>query len=101
VSVKKISARKTSTRKLSAKKIAARKAPTRSATEFSIGTQRKGNDGNQWIVKKVGKSQRWIKVSKKKQEDDEPKHKAPTPENKSYQEKYFPHVNLHTPGKAY
>ena len=31
-----------------------------------IGSERKGRDGNLWVVKKVGKSKRWMKVSTKK-----------------------------------
>ena len=39
-----------------------RPSPTESATLFKVGTIKKGNDGNKWIVKKVGKSQRWVKI---------------------------------------
>jgi hypothetical protein len=39
-----------------------RPSPSESATLFSIGTLKIGNDGNLWGVKKVGKSQRWTKV---------------------------------------
>ena len=38
-----------------------RKSPTESATTFSIGTKKKGNDGKMYIVKKVANSQRWVK----------------------------------------
>ena len=41
-----------------------RPSPTESATLFKVGTIKKGNDGNKWIVKKVGKSQRWVKKDK-------------------------------------
>ena len=41
-----------------------RPSPTESATLFKVGTIKKGNDGNKWIVKKVGKSQRWVKIMK-------------------------------------
>ena len=40
-----------------------RKSPTESATAFSIGTIKKGNDGNMYIVKKVSKSQRWVRYN--------------------------------------
>jgi len=43
-----------------------RPSPTESATLFKVGTIKKGNDENKWIVKKVGKSQRWVKIMKDK-----------------------------------
>ena len=43
-----------------------RPSPTDSATLFKIGTIKKGNDGNKWLVKKVGESVRWVKIKKEK-----------------------------------
>ncbi len=43
-----------------------RPSPTESATLFKVGTIKKGNDENKWIVKKVGKSKRWVKIMKDK-----------------------------------
>ena len=40
-----------------------RPSPSQSSKLFKIGTIKKGNDGNKWIVKKVGKSVRWIKYN--------------------------------------
>lgn len=42
----------------------ARKGPSESATEHSIGTEMKGNDGNMWIISatKSG-THRWTKIS--------------------------------------
>ena len=44
-----------------------RKSPTESATQFKVGTKKKGNDGNMWEVKttKAG-VKRWIKVKQTK-----------------------------------
>jgi len=42
------------------RKIKGRKAPTISATKRKIGTRMRGNDGKMWVVKKAGKSQRWM-----------------------------------------
>lgn len=43
-----------------------RKGPSVSATKFSSGTKKKGNDGNMWkIVKNINGVQRWMKISKK------------------------------------
>jgi hypothetical protein len=40
-----------------------RKSPTESATQFKVGTKKKGNDGNMWEVKttKAG-VKRWTKI---------------------------------------
>lgn len=40
-----------------------RKGPTESATLFSVGTKKKGNDGNMWIIKKnIRNIKRWVKI---------------------------------------
>jgi DNA-directed RNA polymerase alpha subunit len=40
-----------------------RKSPLTSATKFSIGTKKKGNDGNMWkVVKTKGGIKRWAKI---------------------------------------
>ena len=44
-----------------------RKGPSVSATKFSSGTKKKGNDGNMWkIVKNINSVRRWMKISNKK-----------------------------------
>jgi hypothetical protein len=49
------------------KTLKTRKSPSSSATKFSIGTKKKGNDGNIW---KIGKNKhgtkRWVKTSNPK-----------------------------------
>lgn len=41
-----------------------RKGPSSSATKSSVGTKKKGNDGNMWkIVKTKNGTKRWVKVS--------------------------------------
>jgi hypothetical protein len=43
-----------------------RQSPTASATTFSIGAKRTGNDGNKWIVKAASNGvKRWTRISKK------------------------------------
>lgn len=37
-----------------------RKSPSESATTFPEGSIGEGNDKQKWVVKKVGKSQRWV-----------------------------------------
>ena len=44
-----------------------RKGPEESATKFSIGTRKKGNDGNTWtITKNKNGVKRWQKIKRKK-----------------------------------
>ena len=46
------------------KTLKTRKGPSSSATKFSVGTKKKGNDGNMWkIVKNKNGTKRWLKVS--------------------------------------
>ena len=40
-----------------------RPSPSQSSKLFKIGTIKRGNDGNKWIVKKFGKSFRWVKYN--------------------------------------
>jgi hypothetical protein len=40
-----------------------RKGPQESATKFSVGTIKKGNDGNNWIILETkNKTHRWKKL---------------------------------------
>ena len=50
-----------------------RKSPSESATEFKVGTKKKGNDGNMWkITKTISGTHRWVKIltSKKASKTD-------------------------------
>ena len=47
-----------------------RKGPQESATKFSVGTKKKGNDGNMWlIVADKNGTHRWKKLSGKTQKN--------------------------------
>lgn len=49
-----------------AKTVKVRKGPSSSATKFSLGTKKKGNDGNMWkIVQNKNGTNRWLKISNK------------------------------------
>ena len=41
----------------------ARQGPSESATTFPVGTKKRGNDGNNWIVIQTKNSKRWSKVN--------------------------------------
>jgi hypothetical protein len=43
-----------------------RQGPSESATTFPVGTKKRGNDGNNWIVIQTKTSKRWSKLSKNK-----------------------------------
>jgi hypothetical protein len=43
-----------------------RQGPTESAKNFTIGTKKRGNDGNMWIIIQTKNSKRWSKVNKTK-----------------------------------
>ena len=46
------------------KTLKTRKGPSSSATKSSVGTKKKGNDGNMWkIVKNKNGTKRWLKIS--------------------------------------
>ena len=54
-----------------------RKGPSSSATESSVGTTKKGNDGNMWKIYKIKNgTKRWLKISKHKTS----KNSVPVPE---------------------
>jgi hypothetical protein len=43
-----------------------RQGPSESATTFPVGTKKRGNDGNNWIVIQTKNSKRWSKVNENK-----------------------------------
>ena len=42
-----------------------RQGPEESATKFTIGTKKRGNDGNTWVIVKTKTSKRWSKKTSK------------------------------------
>jgi hypothetical protein len=43
-----------------------RQAPSESANNFTLGTKKRGNDGNMWIIIQTKTSKRWSKVNENK-----------------------------------
>ena len=43
-----------------------RQAPSESANDFVLGTKKRGNDGNMWVIIQTKNSKRWSKVNKTK-----------------------------------
>jgi len=46
--------------------MATRKAPSESANDFTLGTKKRGNDGNMWVIIQTKNSKRWSKVNENK-----------------------------------
>lgn len=46
--------------------MATRQAPPESANDFVLGTKKRGNDGNMWVIIQTKNSKRWSKVNKNK-----------------------------------
>ena len=47
-------------------KMATRQAPSESANNFALGTKKRGNDGNMWVIIQTKNSKRWSKVNENK-----------------------------------
>jgi len=43
-----------------------RQGPSESANNFTLGTKKRGNDGNMWVIIQTKNSKRWSKVNKNK-----------------------------------
>jgi len=51
--------------------MATRQAPSESANDFVLGTKKRGNDGNMWIIIQTKNSKRWSKVNKTKKTNNQ------------------------------
>jgi hypothetical protein len=43
-----------------------RQAPSESANDFTLGTKKRGNDGNMWVIIQTKNSKRWSKLNENK-----------------------------------
>jgi arsenate reductase-like glutaredoxin family protein len=48
-----------------------RQAPSESANNFALGTKKRGNDGNIWVIIQTKNSKRWSKVNKTKKTNNQ------------------------------
>jgi len=48
-----------------------RQAPSESANNFTLGTKKRGNDGNMWVIIQTKNSKRWSKVNKTKKTNNQ------------------------------
>ena len=51
--------------------MATRQAPSESANNFALGTKKRGNDGNMWVIIQTKSSKRWSKVNKTKKTNNQ------------------------------
>jgi len=61
----------------------ARQGPSESATTFPVGTIKRGNDGNNWIIIQTKNSKRWSKVNENKLQKTKKTSKASKTTNKT------------------
>ena len=78
-----------------------RKGPTNSATEYNIGTIKKGNDGNMWIiVENKNKVKRWKKINNKTKKNIKTKKNKTNKKTNILGKKYYTHHNGSRPYKV-
>jgi len=63
-----------------------RQAPSESANDFTLGTKKRGNDGNMWVIIQTKNSKRWSKVNKTKKKNNQGN-------NQNKTKKYIIHIN--------
>jgi hypothetical protein len=51
--------------------MATRQAPSESANNFTLGTKKRGNDGNMWVIIQTKNSKRWSKLNKTKKTNNQ------------------------------
>ena len=51
--------------------MATRKAPSESANDFTLGTKKRGNDGNMWVIIQTKNSKRWSKLNETKKTNNQ------------------------------
>ena len=55
-----------------------RQAPSESANNFALGTKKRGNDGNIWVIIQTKSSKRWSKVNKTKKTNNQGNNQSKT-----------------------
>jgi len=58
--------------------MATRQAPPESANNFALGTKKRGNDGNIWVIIQTKSSKRWSKVNKTKKTNNQGNNQSKT-----------------------
>ena len=73
--------------------MATRKAPSESANDFTLGTKKRGNDGNMWVIIQTKNSKRWSKVNENKLQKTKKNQKNNQTNNQNKTKKNIIHIN--------
>jgi hypothetical protein len=70
-----------------------RQAPSESANDFTLGTKKRGNDGNLWIIIQTKTSKRWSKLNENKLQKTKKNQKNNQTNNQNKTKKNIIHIN--------
>jgi hypothetical protein len=70
-----------------------RQAPSESANDFTLGTKKRGNDGNLWIIIQTKTSKRWSKLNENKLQKTKKNHKNNQTNNQNKTKKNIIHID--------
>jgi hypothetical protein len=73
--------------------MATRQAPSESANDFTLGTKKRGNDGNIWVIIQTKNSKRWSKVNENKLQKTKKNQKNNQTNNQNKTKKNIIHIN--------
>jgi len=73
--------------------MATRKAPSESANDFTLGTKKRGNDGNMWVIIQTKNSKRWSKLNENKLQKTKKNQKNNQTNNQNKTKKNIIHIN--------
>jgi hypothetical protein len=68
-----------------------RQGPSESANNFTLGTKKRGNDGNMWIIIQTKTSKRWSKLNENKSQKTKKNQKNNQTNNQNKTKKYTIH----------
>jgi len=70
-----------------------RKGPIESANNFTLGTKKRGNDGNMWVIIQTKNSKRWSKLNENKLQKTKKNQKNNQTNNQNKTKKNIIHIN--------
>jgi hypothetical protein len=73
--------------------MATRQAPSESANDFTLGTKKRGNDGNMWVIIQTKNSKRWSKFNENKLQKTKKNQKNNQTNNQDKTKKNIIHIN--------
>jgi hypothetical protein len=73
--------------------MATRQAPSESANDFTLGTKKRGNDGNMWVIIQTKNSKRWSKLNENKLQKTKKNQKNNQTNNQNKTKKNIIHIS--------